>query len=89
MQTKLTLRLDETLINAAKAYAHAQGRSVSVLVADYFANLTQTSLSGDVVATTAMPVNKVTASLRGVLQTGNGKDLDLADYKRHLETKYQ
>ncbi len=37
MPTKLTLRLDETLIAAAKAYARTQGRSVSVLEADYFA----------------------------------------------------
>ena len=43
MHTKLTLRLDDALIDTAKAYAAAQGRSVSTLVADYFAALMQRS----------------------------------------------
>ena len=37
MNTKLTLRLDEDLIRAAKRYAGNSGKSVSQLVADYFA----------------------------------------------------
>ena len=37
MSTKLTLRLDAELIEAAKAYAAQEGRSVSELVAGYFA----------------------------------------------------
>lgn len=89
MQTKLTLRLDEDLINAAKAYAHSHGRSVSVLVADYFANLTQQATKGDAAVSNTTPTCKVTASLRGVLQSGQGKDFDEADYRRHLESKYQ
>ena len=39
LPTKLTLRLDHALIEEAKAYAAAQGSSVSQLVADYFAAL--------------------------------------------------
>lgn len=82
MPTKLTLRLDETLIAAAKAYAHSQGRSVSVLVADYFAQLTHQPAPVDA----PTPTSKITASLRGALA---GSDVDESDYKRHLEAKYQ
>ncbi len=89
MPTKLTLRLDETLIAAAKTYARAHGRSVSVLVADYFANLTQPPQTGDATALAAATAGKITASLRGALQGSQGNDLDEADYQRHLETKYQ
>jgi uncharacterized protein GlcG (DUF336 family) len=89
MSTKLTLRLDETLIAAAKNYARAHGRSVSVLVADYFANLTQLPQTGDASDQGAAPVSTITASLRGALQGRQGDDLDEADYKRHLETKFR
>ena len=37
--SKLTLRLDSGLIESAKAFAHEHQRSVSQLVADYFARL--------------------------------------------------
>ena len=36
MKTKLTLRLDDAVIERAKAYAAARGTSVSGLVEDYF-----------------------------------------------------
>jgi uncharacterized protein YfdQ (DUF2303 family) len=39
METKLTLRLDEMVINSAKRYAHHNNRSLSKLVEDYFKNL--------------------------------------------------
>lgn len=39
MQTKLTLRLEEQLIERAKAHAKKRGKSVSQMVADYFALL--------------------------------------------------
>ena len=39
MQTKLTLRLEEDLIERAKVYAKGAGSSVSQLVAEYFAVL--------------------------------------------------
>jgi len=41
MQTKLTLRLDDELIERAKRYGKRAGRSVSQMVADYFALLEQ------------------------------------------------
>lgn len=36
MQSKLTLRLDESLIQVAKAYAREADKSLSQIVADYF-----------------------------------------------------
>jgi multidrug resistance efflux pump len=39
VQTKLTLRLEADVIRRAKAYARRRGKSVSTVVADYFATL--------------------------------------------------
>jgi predicted HicB family RNase H-like nuclease len=39
MQTKLTLRVDDRLVKRAKTYAERAGKSVSEMVADYFALL--------------------------------------------------
>jgi hypothetical protein len=39
METKLTLRLDQKVINSAKKYARNNNRSLSKLVEDYFKNL--------------------------------------------------
>jgi hypothetical protein len=36
MNTKLTLRLNDSLIGQAKKYARTEGKSVSQIVADYF-----------------------------------------------------
>jgi hypothetical protein len=39
MQTTLAIRLDESLIRRAKAYARRSGTSVSGIVADFFSRL--------------------------------------------------
>jgi hypothetical protein len=39
MDTKLTLKLDQGVINSAKKYAEDNNRSLSKLVEDYFKNL--------------------------------------------------
>jgi len=46
MNSKLTLRLDEDLIQSAKSYSAKTGKSVSKIVADYFA-LINKKLSND------------------------------------------
>lgn len=96
--TKLTLRLDEGLIDRAKSYALAQDRSLSQLVADYFAHLTvksnaagKTRLARNRAVQAAGPI---TAGLRGALlrpagKTPSAKTLrDRGDYRAHLEEKY-
>ncbi|MBN1461405.1 MAG: antitoxin [Armatimonadetes bacterium] len=77
MNTKLTLRLDNRLITSAKRHSAESGRSLSQLVADFFA-LIETE-AGLVEATPRV------RSLRGVLA---GSGLDESDYARHLEEKY-
>jgi hypothetical protein len=77
MQTKLTLRLEESLIQKAKSYAKQHDKSLSKVVSDYFQILT-----GQTERTKTPPI---TRSLIGVLES---KDIDEGDYKRHLEEKY-
>ena len=79
MQTKLTLRLEEQLIQQAKSYAAHAGKSVSELVADYFRMLT--SEKKKIVS----PSTPVTKSLRGLLRAS---ELDENDYKKYLEDKH-
>jgi hypothetical protein len=45
METKLTLKLDKTVIETAKRYAEKNNRSLSRLVENYFRNLTSSNIS--------------------------------------------
>ena len=77
MQTKLTLRLEEQLIERAKAHAKKRGKSVSQMVADYFALLDR-----DDQPETLPPI---TRSLRGALK---GAVVNEDTYREYLEEKY-
>lgn len=79
MQTKLTLRLENQLIEQAKSYAAHAGKSVSQIVADYFKLLTTQKIG------TSLPSTPITQSLRGFLRESN---LDENDYKKYLEVKH-
>lgn len=78
MNTKLTLRLDENLIEQAKSEAEKRGKSVSQMVAEFFG-----SLGTSTKAKSEYP--PITSSLLGVL---NKKSATVADYKRHLLEKH-
>jgi len=80
MQTKLTLRLEEALIQQAKNYAKEHDKSLSKVVADYFKVLTEkTKVIKEV------DIAPVTSSLIGILDSSAiGED----DYKKYLEGKY-
>jgi hypothetical protein len=80
MQTKLTLRLEDHLIEQAKSYAAQAGKSVSQIVADYFKLLTSERVK------TGSPSTPITQSLRGLLRES---ELDEKDYKRYLEEKHR
>ena len=80
MQTKLTLRLDDSLIRQAKKYARHSGKSVSELVGDLF-----TLLGGREVSPGEAPTPAV-RSLRGLLRPSG---LDEADYRKHLEDRHK
>ena len=79
MQTKLTLRLEDQLIEQAKSYAAQAGKSVSQIVADYFKMLT--SEKTELTSASA----SITQSLRGLLRESN---LDEKDYQKYLEEKH-
>lgn len=78
---KLTLKLDEEIIEEAKAYAVREGVSLSRMVANYFAGLASRE-SG-----TSAPPTGTVAELAGLLA---GKDLGPheRDYAEFLERKY-
>jgi len=77
MQTKLTLRLDDSLIQQAKNYAKQHNKSLSKIVADYFKIMTE--------KTKKIKSSPITSSLVGILDSNNIKE---EDYKKHLEEKY-
>lgn len=79
MQTKLTLRLDDGLIERAKSYARRKNTSVSQIVADYFASLGNTPEKHD------LELTPIVRSLKGALR---GADTDVEVYRRHLEERY-
>ena len=77
MQTKLTLRLESTLIEQAKIYAKQCDKSLSQVVSDYFQLLTNDKKN--------MSLPPLTKSLIGILEL---KEVGIDDYKKHLEGKY-
>lgn len=79
MQAKLTLELEQHLIERTERFAKASGKSVSELVADYLAQLDQ---EGSLDEGTLPPI---TRSLSGILE---GADIDEAEYYRHLARKH-
>ncbi len=96
--SKLTLRLDSGLIQGAKAFAQEHERSVSQLVADYFARLGIQSVSSPSV-NMAVELSPTTRSLVGALKAKHATkikekplhkiDPDKEMYRKHLESKYK
>lgn len=78
MNTKLTLRLDDRLIARAKSEAEKRGKSVSQMVAEFFASM-------GAVRAPHKKYPPVTSSLLGALR---GKNASPHDYKRYLRDKY-
>jgi len=79
MPTKLTLRLDEELIQRAKSFAKKRGKSVSQIVAHYFASLDKKPREH------SMDLTPIVRSLKGTLR---GIDAQVEDYRRHLEERH-
>lgn len=82
MQTKLTLRLDDQLIDKAKRVATARGTSVSKLVSDYFRAMTTPGAA----PSDSESLPPITAALIGTL---GGQSVDESDWREHLETKHR
>ena len=79
MQTKLTLRIDDKLINRAKSYARKSGKSVSQIVARYFSVLDENPISEK------SELTPLVRSLKGSLK---GAKVGKEDYHKYLEEKY-
>jgi hypothetical protein len=75
MNTKLTLRMDDSLIEQVKIEAKKRGLSLSKLVSEYFELFVKESTSK----------TPLTSKLDGILKDIT---LDESDYKHHLEEKY-
>jgi hypothetical protein len=84
MNTKLTLRLDEDLIRRAKRFSGASGKSLSKLVADYFALIVTTRDAED---GTLPP--KVRSLLGALAPSPGASAVNERDYRRHQEEKHR
>jgi len=79
MNSKLTLRMDDNLIESAKQYSAKTGKSVSRIVADLFEIIKNEKTKKNYSITPAV------LSLKGALK---GNSVDEKDYKDYLEEKY-
>ena len=79
MSSRLTVQLDENLIEAAKEYSARVGKPISRILAEFF----EIAKNGE--AEHEMTLTPTVRSLRGILK---GRHLDEEDYKRHLEEKF-
>jgi len=77
MATKITLYSDSDLIKEIKQYAKKHNTSVSKLVNKFFKNILHREKINN--------SGSLTEQLEGILENSN---IDLKDYKKHLEEKY-
>ena len=87
MQTKLTLRMDKSLIERAKKYAAENGTSLSRMVANYFSLIVERQ------ERETMHEEEWKARLgpitRSIVGMAKGSDLTEEDYRRYLEEKHR
>lgn len=86
--TKLVLQLPEMLIERAESFSQSNGKSVSQIVADYFASLPAAAASPSAAGKAEAappPMPPIVASLYGLLKA---QPVDEDDYKQYLERKY-
>ena len=79
MNTKLTLRMDNDLIESAKEHSAKTGKSVSRIVSDLFEIIKNEKLKKE------YPLTPTVRTLKGVLK---GKLVDEKEYHKYLEEKY-
>ena len=79
MNTKLTLRLDDDLVESAKKYSVKTGKSVSRIEADLFAIIDNEIIENK------FEITPTVKTLRGALRKTNINEMD---YKNYLEEKY-
>lgn len=77
MNTKLTLRIDDVLVQEAKTQASRRGKSVSQMFSEFIQSLSASA--------TRQSLPPVTDSLVGVMK---GHRVSERDYRKHLQEKY-
>ena len=77
MNTRLTLQMDDNIVQRAKSQAKERGKSVSQMFSEYISNL------GAPEQNDKLP--PVTKSLMGIAE---GKDISEEDYRQHLREKH-
>ena len=82
MSTKLTLRLDDKLINNAKKAARSRGVSLSKMVGDYFNTISSQQKK-------EIQESPVLSEISGILLPRTDVKKLIKSYKRHLEEKYR
>jgi hypothetical protein len=82
MSTKLTLRLDDKLINNAKKAARSRGVSLSKMVGDYFNTISSQQKK-------EIQESPVLSEISGILPPRTDVKTLIKSYKRHLEEKYR
>lgn len=81
MNTKLTLKLDEDIIDRAKSYAKEKHTSLSVLVANYFKSLTDDKEEPDI------ELSPIVQELSGIIALPEDFNLK-EEYTSYLIEKY-
>jgi hypothetical protein len=81
MDTKLTLKLDEDIIEKAKEYAKARKTSLSVLIENYLQKITSDKK-------TETKITPLVKSLSGIIDLPKNYD-NKRDYAEHLNKKYK
>lgn len=86
METKLTLKLDKTVIEKAKQYAASQNRSLSKIIEAYLQTLTNKAKT--IKKETEIPISSFVKSMSTGIQIP--PDLDSKkEYMDHLLEKYK
>ncbi|MCX6267493.1 MAG: DUF6364 family protein [Bacteroidetes bacterium] len=81
MNTKLTLTIDQSIIESAKAYAKAKGRSLSGLIENYLKVITSENKIPD------SGIAPLTNSLKGSFKAPEGFDYKI-ELAEELSKKY-
>lgn len=81
MDTKLTIRLDNDVIERAKSYARSQNISVSRMIESYLDSVTQ-------IKSKDIEITPLVKSLSGVIKIDSDFNLK-KDYGDHLSEKYK
>jgi hypothetical protein len=82
METKLTLKLDDSIIDQAKKYATKRQKSLSKLVEDYFRGLGNDEPSDNFL------INPIVRELSGIIDEKDIRNWE-SGYSNFLEIKYE